>query len=575
MPNFEMLVAEESKVIEGKLPNPIELMGFENESIVYLEEPGTVINLEQFFSNEGLKLGENEVPANHLILTNSHGDFLYIERDNRRISSSDPMLYITLNEDYECNLTSGGDIKVGNVFRYDFSVKFNNDYRSEADYDFGDVVGVFVTVGEEGKKELESIKRLEIPRYDPFDPWWDYKSCFYVFDDIEPSEKRSIIRSNLEKFQEKLIWQKEGIAESIEKIYDAIIKNPEITFIDYLKIRNSFASEYLLTREQLNSFDLAFTFYREKHSVVSSYFENYPDKNSLFETCFGDKPIGEIEVIKGPMFIHFRCLNMNDYAFLHSVNSNYGDRKKVSVSDAVYANQTSGFAFSRGFIKSELSGCLSVERGGLQVTKKNILGKERAALIEYDIEQQESIRNHEWQHLFNILFSPMENQQDIGEIMRESLERSSTVEEATQQIIQGIVYNTRREYVDPLARDEILAYLKDGTDLPLILDTLSDDKNYDYREIYKDWISTIPNQIRELSYNNPIDEEPLKIEDSDVLKHIDTVFGVKYKQDLKSWIDAVSILEKKGFTREQVVNLLYQEPVNSWINLARRMRDRV
>jgi len=575
MPNFESLVAEESEVIEGNLPKLTESIGFENESIEYLEEPGIVINLEQFFSNEGLKLGENAVPANHLILMNSHGDFLYIERDSRKISSSKPELDVTLDEVCEYDLTRGGDIEVGSEFSFRFIIKLNNDYVLRQSEDFGDIAGVFATVGEEGKKELESIKKLEAPRYESFDPWYDHKSCFDGLDDVEPSERRSIIKSNLEKFQEKLIWQKEGIAKSIEKIYYAVIENPEINFLDYLKIRNSFASEYLLTRDQLNSFDLAFTFYREKHGVVNSYFENYPDKNSLFEACFGDKPLGYIEVIKGPMFIHFRCLNMDDYAFLYSSDRNGGNRKKVSDFDIDSALKTAGFAIISGFRKQELSSCLSVEIGGFPETKKNLLGKKRVRLTDYSIDQQDSIRYHEWQHLFNTLFKPMESQQDIEEIMRESLEKSFTAEEATQRVIHGIVYNIRREKIDSLARDEILAFLNDGSDLPSILDNLSNNQIYDYKEIHKDWISTIPDQIRNFSYKNPIDEEPLKIEDSDVLKHVDIVFGERYKKDLKIWIDAVKMLEEKGFTRDQIVNLLYQEPVNSWINLARRMTDRV
>lgn len=570
MPNFESLVAEESPEIKEKSPNPLESEKIENGTINYIEEPEYVVDLEKFFSDEGLILKKDDITVERVVLVSIDGSFLSIDREGKKIDSSIFGLFPYIEG------TSDLNISVGNSYRYycgyEYSEYEDSNYRYQ---NIPKVVGVFMITGDVGKKEPDFIKILEKPEYVPFDPVQNYRLCFDIPDDIEPSERRSIIKSNLEKFQEKLVWQKEGIGKCIEKIYNAVIENPEINFIDYFKIRNTFASEYLLTRNQLDKFDLAFSLYRKRHDVVNSYFKNYPDNDSLFEACFGDRPRGEIEVIKGPMFIHFRCLNMDDYTFLYSINSNDGDRKKVSVLDIDRADQSGGIAFTRSFRNSDLSGCLSVERGGLHVTENNIFGEEHTGFIEYGVEEQNFIRDHEWQHLFNALFEPAENELDTDVILRNFEKNTSiSIKEANTELIYRFAYNMRRRNIDPLARDEILAYIKNGLELPIVLYTMLDSKIYDYRNLAnnENWVQKMVEVMSEV-YENP--NSSTKIEKSDIWKQVDRVFGERYKKDLKIWIDAVKMLEEKGFTRDQVVNLLYQEPVNSWINLARRVRNRV
>ena len=55
---------------------------------------------------------------------------------------------------------------------------------------------------------------------------------------------------------------------------------------------------------------------------------------------------------------------------------------------------------------------------------------------------------------------------------------------------------------------------------------------------------------------------------------IDKVFDEEYKQDLEKWISAVTILEQKGYARQEIVSMFYQEPVNHWIKLAERAAAR-
>jgi hypothetical protein len=104
-------------------------------------------------------------------------------------------------------------------------------------------------------------------------------------------------------------------------------------------------------------------------------------------------------------------------------------------------------------------------------------------------------------------------------------------------------------------------------------------------KIYKDNIGKVPSNVREKLmkevsevlydqyewYDEPVSAQPLEIREGDVLSSVAEVFGNEYKADLKDWLASIGVLEQKGYTRDEIVALLYQEPVNYWPNLARRM----
>lgn len=208
-------------------------------------------------------------------------------------------------------------------------------------------------------------------------------------------------------------------------------------------------------------------------------------------------------------------------------------------------------------------------------------------VVSFDKDKQRSTRAHEDQHQFNRLFSPYEKKQTMLEIMQGAVERTEDPDKAIDFIIHGLVKYRRVDLLDTRVRDEILAFYKDGRNPGDILKILRDAKIYDYvsQAYTKEQMSHIPESVKEDMKREMTeffyDEDygysainELEIDLELVKPHIASAFGDEYKQDLGKWMNAVSVLEEKGYAREEVVSLLYQEPVNSWSNLARRMNPK-
>ena len=47
------------------------------------------------------------------------------------------------------------------------------------------------------------------------------------------------------------------------------------------------------------------------------------------------------------------------------------------------------------------------------------------------------------------------------------------------------------------------------------------------------------------------------------------VFDREYELDIKKWIGALRILEEKGYTREEMLDILTAEPPEEWHHVAR------
>jgi hypothetical protein len=569
--------------------------------------------------------------------------------------------------------------------------------------------------------DSESQKEEQLP-YIPFDPKKELRNIRgFVLEDLDsaPDYKRQVHSERLTSFKENLLHQKEGIANTIERLHNTVEHTPDQTTEELMQIVLDSAPDYKFTQDQISIFKFAIEQYQEKHAAVEKYRAMYPSDIILFEACFGKKPKGKVEVIKGPMTLCFRCFDRDDYAYVNTFYKHRGDETKIQPEDISRASDSAGVALSsvkieelagvvtaenvgnndptyeliKGVEKSEeihrkdfelfldsQKGDIDIEvKGGgvwklkviehndrgeplrLQFLDLNDLNSEpifdvvrveattdmekhgnyigvlrniengelsynliknlkkgklygwidinksffkitdhspEGTIVKYredeftmvsNDEASKSTHIHEDQHQFNKLFQPIEMREDIWTMMRRAVVSSSSPEEAVQKLIHGYVRLERKWMgFDSRARDEILAHLKEGRDPEAILDSLLKFKGYDYVEIFKSKIEQIPESVKaqlqkevsEVFYKKvdgddmAINAQALEIEDSDVQSHIDSVFKDEYKDDLKEWLDSVSVLEKKGYSRSEVVALLYQEPINSWSNLSRRIKPK-
>jgi len=112
-----------------------------------------------------------------------------------------------------------------------------------------------------------------------------------------------------------------------------------------------------------------------------------------------------------------------------------------------------------------------------------------------DEKLSKSIRRHEEQHQFNKLFIPHE--QAYGDPLEsaaifhhlnylvEMMEKSNILDErlaASKKILETLTRQYRRVYIDPAARDEMIAYYKEGKNPEKIGPILMQSPLYDYKD---------------------------------------------------------------------------------------------
>jgi len=426
----------------------------------------------------------------------------------------------------------------------------------------------------ESSPEEESKKRRL--GYSPFDPQLELKNIKNLSSEeqnLSDDNKRKIHAKKLANFKKELANQKEGIAMVIEELRGLVESIPDIVTETLLERVMGLASKYKFTNDQLDFFENAIEEYQEKHAAVEKYRTMYPSDIDLFEVCFGKKPKGEIKIIKGPMTLYFRCFDQKDFVFASSFYKHGGDETKIQSEDFTSANSNLGMALRMVKIK-DLLGVVTAENSGKV----------------HNDEESERIRIHEDQHQFNKLFEPCELQEYFFEMMERVVEEGKTPAEAVENLIYSLV-KLSRKYMgfDSSARDEILAHYRGGTTTEVIFKQITNSPIYDYMESYKNKIAQIPaaikedlqKEVSEVFYQDvsglpvAIYVQALKIRESDIQPYIDLVFRDEYKTDLKKWLDSIDRLEQKGYTRDKIMNLLSQEPINSWPNLTRRMKSKI
>lgn len=194
----------------------------------------------------------------------------------------------------------------------------------------------------------------------------------------------------------------------------------------------------------------------------------------------------------------------------------------------------------------------------------------------------EETLQHEEQHVYNSLFTPIERKNDLETIVKRSVE-AGNFESAKALMIDQLVRSERKNVgIDSAARDEIIAYYKEGQDLTEIEDTLSNSDLYDYRndEYYQQQIQQIPQRVKEglarirQSFGEQEGNTIATNEDDEIQAKIEQVFGEIYRKDISRWIGAIGKLEENGYSRDEIVPMLYSTAIGNWNAISRRKTAR-
>lgn len=239
-----------------------------------------------------------------------------------------------------------------------------------------------------------------------------------------------------------------------------------------------------------------------------------------------------------------------------------------------------------------------------RVGKKQVVNDEKLS---------KEVRRHEEQHQFNKLFVPKEEYMGISPHLIQSLEIEmhsydpKEAENAKKKIIVVLARHYRRMLIDSRARDEIISYYKQGSDLNSVARTLKTSPLYDYaaQEVeftnntklpsYQHWIEQLiyrdlgegrrVDNITYSAHNENLNHKtiiPLQMfvgketfTEPEVKQVVSQVLREDYAQSIDRWIKQVKILQEIGYGRQQIIAFLNMLPVRGWQAFVRRLNKNI
>ncbi len=356
----------------------------------------------------------------------------------------------------------------------------------------------------------------------------------------------------------------EGVARAIQEIKAIIETDPDSSSEVLISRVNPIATENQLTEAQIKFIREAVGEYEEKHRAIKKYRDMYPDDNELFKMCFGREPHGRVTIVEGPLTLHFRCFNVDDYVLAGRGE----DEDKIKPEDRAWLEKTAALAVTETRLKDLGRGTVSIENVTWNMEVSKPKGREETAeeLEKRAKEYGERSRLHEEQHQFNRLFKPIDTQKSNEELISDFKNRKDYSQESVRHLIRNLV-KSERVFIEEKLWDEVLALYRGGRKRAEDVYKNLQGEVYDYRERHKVRISKVSEWVQKhLSEISEITVETKYIE-----KEIDNVFGSEYEADLQKWLSAITVLENKGYSSDEVIAFLFQEPIHNWPKLADRV----
>ena len=150
------------------------------------------------------------------------------------------------------------------------------------------------------------------------------------------TEKFQILKERAEKYEQKLIYQKEGIARMRQNIINIVRKNQDIPLAELKQSADLYAEKYGFTAEQKTETHKVLKAYETKHKAVEKIRGIFQDDACrAYGYFFKEKPEGSLEIMYGPMTIHLRCHDNTDYAWAYSSLYAEGKRKNELTKDNI------------------------------------------------------------------------------------------------------------------------------------------------------------------------------------------------------------------------------------------------
>jgi len=424
----------------------------------------------------------------------------------------------------------------------------------------------------EEKEEGPPIKPGEI-----FDP---VKEMHKILNQPSLEEQKKAYQ----EYQKKLIYQKQGLARMQEELIMYIRTNPDINKDKLLEIFDQWGKKYGFTPQQRKVTELILNKYEEKHKAVKEIREKFPDDHLLFENLFGVFASGKLEVIEGPMHLYFKCHNFRDFSRVYYFHDKiYFDDSQIDEKTREEAHKVKGFCCSPnlGLLDPDLESKLA----------KSLIVENSSQIDEND--SSERIYKHEEQHVINYLFRilPLEMQNEMkyfpkGGIIKQQEMLNSLKDKKDTDFLEFLEFyfrNERRDWEEQI-KDEIIAYMTDVKATPnTIFKNLveSDDGIYDYfnsKRVFYESGNFITFKQKLIEENLQIGKDAGIINQQNYSKYqqliekiYHKIFDLEWKELIYNGLEAFQSLLDNGYSREQAIALLVQEPLYQWKIKSKRL----
>jgi hypothetical protein len=353
-----------------------------------------------------------------------------------------------------------------------------------------------------------------------------------------PKEQRA---EALLRFKARLAYNKEGLARLQEDLIQKIKANPDLPRHDLRASIETLAKEYGLTFSQKQAARLFLNSYGERHANIRAVREQYTDDGELYQALFKRAPKGNVKIKEGPITLYVRCANQEDYAWIHSQSFLAG--REMGEKEISTANMSGGVSISHSMIP-DLAGAITAENSS------HISPGYSSVIME-----------HEEQHAMKKIFG-----RRVWESEKFGTLWKAKNEEEFRRGLRQLLRREREVRADDHARDEIIAYFKEGRSAEQIFANLAQPESagglYDYiaateRES-EDYFQAVA-ATSKINVMPIIKEEQKRTWDNE------------YKRLIMETVGIPKALREKGYSTEEVIALLIHEPLSRWTRVVERL----
>ncbi len=414
--------------------------------------------------------------------------------------------------------------------------------------------------GEILKNEFLEMANFPYDTYEPFVPEKEIKKIrkFSPEEQNLSKEDRSKLKQDrLENFKEELSKQQSGIAQLQIEILKTIRKKDNFDAKDLMPIVDKTAPEFRLNPKQIYFFKNLIDECVKKHKTVKNISEKYPKDEALFENLFGEPPIGDIDVIEGPVTLYFSCQNPEDYARIYSyeLRNNKLITEKEKTEEIEKANKSGGVKIY--YEDEALRDCI-------------IAGNAERHSPTFSRE----VQKHEEQHALNTLIN--EKSLEAGAEYEIDLAKNHTqTKEACEKYLK-----CRRKKIDLNIKNEILAYYRekrepidDNPDNPRYIKIFKiltqEEKDGGLYDFYHNPDYAISREIPSNILNN-LKTKGVSSQEIDEIR-AKLFSDESYQTKVINYLHSIKDLEAKGYSQGEIIHLLNTDHPDQWPKIAKRI----